>query len=241
MRLKFDVIPANEDNLRQLMRAVRKTLPPEAGVDLDTPITMDELRDSVKRGKTKPRATMVLIRNYLVMWDTIKHELLQMVNQMYDTGISDNQKHGVVCVPKKPRPTRPEDFRHLTLLNADLKLLTRILAKRLSPWLHTLLHHGQHCGINGRTSYEALATIREAIACTEYARTSMCILSLDFRNAFDNISHEYLSNYWKSVDLVLGSSAASGICTGMRHHRYMLTDTGQVNSPLSAPCGKAAH
>jgi hypothetical protein len=68
------------------------------------------------------------------MCGTIKKELLEIVNQMYNSGISDNQKHGViVCVPKKLRPTRPEEFRHLTLLNADVKLLTRILAKRLSP------------------------------------------------------------------------------------------------------------
>jgi hypothetical protein len=35
------------------------------------------------------------------MWGTLKQELLEIVNQMYNSGISDNQKHGVmVCVPK---------------------------------------------------------------------------------------------------------------------------------------------
>jgi hypothetical protein len=196
MRTKFDVIPVNEDNIHQLMRAVRRKFPPEAEIDLDTPTTMDELRDSIKRGKTnKAPGVGGINQEFLeVMWEAIKHQLLEMVDHMYDTGmISDNQKHGVmVCVPKKPRSTRPEDFRHLILLNADLRLLTRILAKRLSPWLHTLLQPSQHCGIKGRTIYEVLATIREAIACTEYTRTLICILSLDFSNASDNISHEYL-------------------------------------------------
>jgi hypothetical protein len=60
------------------------------------------------------------------MWATIKDDLLEIVNHVYIDGkISDNQKHGlIVCVPKKPRPIRTEDFRHLTLLNADLKLMT---------------------------------------------------------------------------------------------------------------------
>jgi hypothetical protein len=85
--MKFDVIPANEDNLRQLMRAIRKTLPTEAEVDLDTPITMDELRDSVKRCKTNkaPGDDGINQEFFKVMWDTIKYELLEMVNQMYDT------------------------------------------------------------------------------------------------------------------------------------------------------------
>jgi hypothetical protein len=33
------------------MGEVRKTIPPEAEMALDTPITKDELRDSTKRGK----------------------------------------------------------------------------------------------------------------------------------------------------------------------------------------------
>jgi hypothetical protein len=41
---------------------------------------------------------------YKTMWDTIKYELLEVINQMYvDDQISDNQKHRtIVCVPKKP-------------------------------------------------------------------------------------------------------------------------------------------
>ena len=87
---------------------------------------------------------------------------------------------------------RPEDFRHLTLLNADLKLLSRILANRIRPWLATLLHPSQHCGIQGHNIFQAIAGVREAIAYTECTRSSICVLSLDFKEAFDNISNDYL-------------------------------------------------
>jgi hypothetical protein len=50
----------------QLTREVRKTAPTESGMDLYTPITMEELRGSVNRGKpNKPRVTMVAIMNFL--------------------------------------------------------------------------------------------------------------------------------------------------------------------------------
>jgi len=125
---------------------------------------------------------------------TIKDDLLEIANQMYIDGmISDNKKHVlIICVPKKLRPTRPEDFRHLTLLNVDLKLMTRILANRLSSWLTSILHPSQHCGMYGLSILEAIATVREAIAYTEYTRTPMRILSIDFKEAFDNIVHDYL-------------------------------------------------
>jgi hypothetical protein len=62
---------------------------------------------------------------------------------------------------------RPEDFRYLTLLTADLKLLSRIIANRIRPWLATLLHPSQHCGIQGHNTFEAIAGVRETIDYTE--------------------------------------------------------------------------
>jgi hypothetical protein len=117
-----------------------------------------------------------------------------VIDKMYMDGqISDNQKHWmIVCVPKKPRPMRPEDLQHLTLLNADLKLVSWILAKRIRPWLATLLHPSQHCEIQGHNIFEAICGVREAIAYTECTRSSICVLSFDFKGAFDNISHDYL-------------------------------------------------
>jgi len=40
--------------------------------------------------------------------------------------------------------------------------------------------------------FEAIASVREAIARAEIANTALCILSLDFKEAFDSISHLYL-------------------------------------------------
>ena len=91
-----------------------------------------------------------------------------------DRMISDNEKHGlIVCVPKKLRHTRPEDFRHLTLLNADLKLMTRILAKRTIPWLTFILHPSQQCGIYGHSIFEATANVRE-----EFTQERPCVYCL---------------------------------------------------------------
>jgi hypothetical protein len=90
------------------MREVRKTLPLEVEMAVDTLITMDELWDSVKRGKPNKATGDDGINQevFKVAWDAIKHELLEMVNQMYEAGmISDNQKHRVMVCTKK-NPTR---------------------------------------------------------------------------------------------------------------------------------------
>jgi hypothetical protein len=109
-------------------------------------------------------------------------------------GMLDSQKRVViVCIPKKKQvATRPSGFRPLTLLNADLKLLARIVANRLKRWINVILHPQQFCGAHDNNIYGAIAALRETIAHSEQTNTQACILSLDFESAFDNIAHTYL-------------------------------------------------
>ena len=85
-----------------------------------------------------------------------------------------------------------QDYRTLTLLNADYKLLTRLIANRIQPWITNELYQNQYCGIKSRTMLDAVATIRDATANAQYTKSPLCIVTLDFEAAFDNISHEYL-------------------------------------------------
>jgi hypothetical protein len=152
---------------------------------------MEELKHARQKGKTNtaPGCDNISHDFYKVTWEMNKEDTLTIINQMYVDGmITETQKRGMlVCTPKTPNPRRPEEYRPLTLLNADCKLLTRILATRLKPWLNKILHPGQHCGIVGPTIYEELATIRDAVAYAEHSRKPLCVLFLDFKEAFDNV------------------------------------------------------
>jgi hypothetical protein len=139
--------------------------PFEATKALDEPITMEELRSAVRTGKSGKATGCDGIGNefYKLQWNTIKHELLLIIRQMHtERVISAQQKHGIlVFIPKTTMPERPDDYRALTLLNANLKILTRILAKRLSVWAPDIIHKSQQCGIARKTIFEATATMRD--------------------------------------------------------------------------------
>ena len=55
-----------------------------------------------------------------------------------------------------------------------------------------LLQQSQYCWVLGNTIFKAVATVRKAIAQTEVKQAPLCVLSLDFQEAFDRISHQYL-------------------------------------------------
>ena len=66
--------------------------------------------------------------------------------------------------PENARPHTPEDYRSITLLKTDYKILARLIAARVRPILAELLHPSQYCGVPGNTIFDAVATVRDAIA-----------------------------------------------------------------------------
>ena len=202
LREKYSVIQEDSTNIKELMGYIRNTLQREVNEAMEEPILMGELETAVKMGKSNkaPGCDGINTDFFKIMWDEIKSDLLGILNKMYIEGqITDAQKKGLmVCVPKRNDPRGLPDYRPLTLLNADYKLLTRIIANRIQTWLATTLHKSQHCGMTGRTMIDTLATVRDVIANAQYTKTPLCIVTLDFAAAFDNISHDYLFTILKS-------------------------------------------
>jgi len=85
---------------------------------------------------------------------------------MYTDGtILENQLKGIiVCIPKHTHPITIDDYRPLTLMNTDYKILTRIIAARLRQFLADVIHPNQYCGVPGKSIFEAVAAVRDAIA-----------------------------------------------------------------------------
>jgi hypothetical protein len=144
--------------------------------------------------------------------------------------LTKQQKRGVVvCIPKTTRPSQPSDYRPIMLLNTDCKILARIVANRIRPTLDALLYPIQFCGRPGNTIFEALASVREAIAVAEVKRKPLCILTLDFRDAFDRVSHKYLFAILHSYGFT------NSFVDQIRHMYTEALSMVPVNGHLSAP------
>jgi hypothetical protein len=148
-----------------------------------------EVHITVRKGgkNNAPGSDGIGLEFYKANWATIQDDIGVMMNQMFmERRVSAQQKHGViVCLPKSSDPTTPADFRPFTLLNTDYKITVRIIAYRLRPVMEELLYPSQYCGVQGRTIFKAMATVREANAQAEVKRVPLCFLSLDFQEAFD--------------------------------------------------------
>jgi len=127
--------------------------------------------------------------------------------------------------------------------NVDYKILARAIANRLKPILPEIMHPQQHCGIPGTTVFDAVATIRDAIAYADFKKAPLCVVSLDFHAAFDKISHAYLQEILRAygfgnlfVDRIMGlyRNATSEVqINGFRSHPIPIRRSIRQGCPLS--------
>ena len=132
--------------------------------------------------------------NSIQQTDTIRVDFTELFNHTFlQKRIQSRLKHGIIIsLPKSHNSHTPDDFRHISLLNKDYKLLPIVLTRRFHPILADPLSTTQYCGVSDNTILEALAGIRDTLAHCEDKGKPICLLALDFKQEFDRISHHYL-------------------------------------------------
>jgi hypothetical protein len=78
-------------------------------------------------------------------------------------------------------------------MNTDYKIYARIIANRIKQTSHHVLHDAQYSATGARNILlDAATALRDVIAAGSTRRGGMCLVTLDFQSAFNNISHEYM-------------------------------------------------
>jgi hypothetical protein len=192
---KFGPITVDDNAFTALLHNMPQVNPSTYAEQLERPITSDEIHNALRAGARHkaPGIDGLIIEFYTANWDTIRMDLTELINHMFlKKRIPPRLKHGIIIrLPKSQNSHTRDDFRHISLLN-DYKLLARVLARRLHPVLADQLSTTQYCGVSDNTILDALAGIRDILAHCENKGKPICLLTLDFKQAFDRISHHYL-------------------------------------------------
>ena len=112
------------------------------------------------------------------MWETIKHDFYDLVTEISkNKKLTFSQKGGAIrIVFKKEDRHNLKYYRPITLLNTNVKIITKVLPSKIDPY--------QTC-VPGRNITKNVHTFQDLIKYANSENISAAILFIDQEKAFD--------------------------------------------------------
>ena len=171
----------NRNSAEKLLENVDTKLTNEEKEDLECPITETELWKCIKQLK----------KNKSPGEDGIISELIKEI--LDSEKLSHSQSKGILTLLyKKGEREDIKNWRPLTLLNVDYKIVSKLLANRIKPKLCKLSHPDQRGFVPGRSIHEANRLIQDIIDYANMRNDNGFIIFLDQEKAFDRVEWEWL-------------------------------------------------
>jgi hypothetical protein len=152
----------------------------------------------LKNGKT-PGTDGLPPDFYKFFWKDLNDLVFDSLNYVWEKGeMSIDQRRGVInLIPKKDKDVRYlKNWRPISLMNTDYKILTKTMAVRLKKVLPSVIHPDQVAYLKGRYIGQNIRTIIDIMEYTKEKDIDGIIAFLDFEKAFDSID-------WRVIDEAL--------------------------------------
>lgn len=164
---------------------------------LEAPLTANEIYKSlIKMPNNKsPGPDGFPAEYYKHFWDILSPLLLRLIEEIKNTStIPPYMNTAIITLIPKPNKdlTQPANYRPLSLINVDLKIITKTLATRLETVIPLLIHFDQTGFIKNRHSSDNLRKLFNLINIAQQDKAKSIILSLDAEKAFDKVNWQFL-------------------------------------------------
>ena len=178
-------------------------------------------------------------------WPVFGRDYVEMINEIFNLEtMSPSQRQAILTLLYKDgEKEKIGNWRPISLLNTDYKILTKAIANRLRDKLKTIIHPDQTCGIKGRLIFENIIFTKDAIFYANKNNKPLAVISIDQSKAFDRVNRNYLlktlqkfgfgNNFIKWIKIIY-TNTTSAICTnGHVSRTFLLTRGVRQGCPLS--------
>ena len=141
------------------------------------------------------------IEFYKTFWPLISEPFINCVNECFEKGeMSCSQKQAVITLIEKKGKDRSflENWRPISLVNVDAKIMSKVLAVRIKNILPNIIHHNQSGYVKDRYIGETVRSIFDLMDFTLKEKIPGLIIFIDFHKAFDSIEWNYLVSCLKA-------------------------------------------
>ena len=160
---------------------------------LDENISLEELSKSLKRMKNNkaPGPDGILTEFYKIYWQEVGNDLTEVLQFSFENEkLPQSQYLALIrLLFKKGQREHLKNWRPISLLNTDFKILSKLLAERLKKVLPSIIHKDQKGCVQGRFIGENISLIRDIV---DSCNGEEVILLIDQQKAFDRVEFDWL-------------------------------------------------
>lgn len=195
-RIFASVHPVCPNSLQDIMR-------PTITADMNTclmrcPTGSDISQALFSMGNYKsPGPDGMTVAFYKHYWGIIHETVIKEIQDVFVHGrIKPSFNHTFLAlIPKTKGAARVEHFRPIALCNVSLKIITKLIAGRLRPYLAELIHPSQAAFIPHRTITDNIIINHEVLRYMQmkHGATGFMAIKIDLAKAYDRVEWNVLS------------------------------------------------
>lgn len=131
---------------------------------------------------------------YKSFWEVIGQDLVCVLKESFNLNMLPKscQRAVLSLIPKKRDLLMLKNWRPVSVLTTDYKILSKCFVKRLKKVLDKLIFEDQAYCIPKKSIYDNLFLMRDILRYTKLYNVDFGIVSLDQEKAFDRVDHHYL-------------------------------------------------
>ena len=168
-------------------------------------ISLEEIKlilDSFQNNKS-PGSDGIPIEFYKTCWNLISDSFLECTKESFKYGeMSCSQRKAVITLIEKQGKDRTliENWRPISLINVDAKIISKVIAVRVKNVLPSIIHHNQTGYVKDRYIGETVRSILDIMEFTDEENIPGILIFIDFKKAFDTLEWQYLFNCLKAFN-----------------------------------------
>jgi len=162
------------------------------------PLTVQECHEAIKGMKAfkTPGSDGLPKEFYERFFRLFGGDFVHVINQACEDGLlSPSQRLGYITLlcKDKTHADQLSNWRPVSLLNVDYKIVSKSLSNRLRKVLGDVVQCDQTCSIPGRSAQDNIHLLRNAYEYCSDTQSSGIFVSYDQAKAFDRVSQDYLT------------------------------------------------
>lgn len=239
----------NDEEKKFLLQQITAKVEKEDKKLCEKEIEKEEIMRAIEllNGGKSPGIDGLVGEFYKAFKDKISTILKEVYDQVFEKGeLYQMMGMGLMKIIYKGKGDKTvlNNFRPITMLNTDLKILAKVLADRMRKVLPTIIKTNQSYGVNGRDIADTISSIRDLIGYMREENKCGYVISLDFEKAFDRVEHSFLFsilerfgfgiNFIKWITILYRGAMTKVKCNGFLTEPFKITRSIRQGCPLSA-------